>query len=147
MKFQRHAKMTTAQMDMTPFAGVFFCLLIFVLLAEMAYIPVIQIELPGSRETGTGADGPVISIALYKDGQYFYRNQIISEADLSLRLKEATAAESGPITLYVDADKAVTQEQMSHLRDLACRAGIRRISEGFLPGPFDSPSASGPKPQ
>lgn len=145
MKFQRHVKMTTAHLDMTPFAGVFFCLLIFVLLAELVYTPGVLIELPASRAVGTGVDGPVISIALYKDGQYFYQNQLVGEAALFARLKAETAAESEPTTLYVAADKAVTQAQMSHLRDLATAAGIKRISEGFLPGPFDSPSGSAPR--
>jgi biopolymer transport protein ExbD len=143
MKFKRHAKMTTAHLDMTPFAGMFFCLLVFVLLAEGFYRPGVRIELPVGRGQGSAMEGRVVSIALDKNGQYFYQNQMISESDLSAKLKEQSAAESGPTTLYVAADKAVTQEQMSRLRDIAVAAGISRISEGFLPGPFDdSPSGS-----
>ena len=70
MKFPRNAKMLRGQMDVAPFAGVFFCLVIFVLLASLVYTPGVHIELPAAVEGMTGVDGPTFAVALDANGQF-----------------------------------------------------------------------------
>jgi hypothetical protein len=46
MRFPRNAKMFRGQMDAAPFAGVFFLLTLFVLLASFTYTPGVRLRLP-----------------------------------------------------------------------------------------------------
>ncbi len=142
MKFARNARIHRAQLDAAPFAGMFFCLLIFVLLASLVYTPGVHIQLPASTEPLPGIEGPTIAAAMDPTGQLYFRNQFISETNLYQELKSEVERHSGnsntPLTLIVQADKAVTLEQLNHLRDLAYSAGVRQMSQQVLPRIFDS---------
>jgi biopolymer transport protein ExbD len=138
MKFPRNARMLRNHFDVTAFASVFFCLLIFILLASLVYTPGAVIQLPDSISPLSGVDGPVIAVAL-KNGQIYFQNQVVlHDADLIQRLKAEAARQTEPLTLVVMADKNSTLEQLYHLRDIAATAGIRQISQQVLPRIFET---------
>ena len=139
MKFPRNARSLRGQLYAAPFACVVFCVLIFVLLSSLVYTPGVRIQLPESYSAVPGVDGPTLAVALDKNGQLIFQNQVIQEAELRQRLKSEVAAQSEPLTLCVWADEAVTLKQLNHLRDLAASAGIRQISQVVLPRAFDQP--------
>jgi biopolymer transport protein ExbD len=139
MKFPRNARMLRNHFDVTAFASVFFCLLIFILLASLVYTPGAVIQLPDSISPLSGVDGPVVAVALDKNGQIYFQNQmVLHDADLIQRLKVEAAHQAEPLTLVVMADKNVTLEQLYHVRDIAATAGIRQISQQVLPRIFES---------
>ena len=148
MKFPRNARIFRGHLDATPFAGVVFCLLIFVLLASLVYTPGVRIQLPASVSSQTGGmtgvsglagvDGRAIVVGLAASGELYFQNQIVLETNLQQRLKAEVGSQAEPLTLVVQADQAVTQKQMHHLRDLAASAGIQQILEQVLPRAFDA---------
>lgn len=138
MKFPRNAKIFRGHLDATPFAGVFFCLLIFVLLGSLVYTPGVQISLPESSTVLPGVDGPSLAVAVDAAGQFYFKNQLIQGTNLLQCFKEEVARQTEPLTLIVQADKNVTNEKLGRLRDLAAQAGIKNIHEAVLSRPFDS---------
>jgi biopolymer transport protein ExbD len=138
MKFPRNAKIFRGHLDVTPFAGVFFCLLVFILLGTLVYTPGVQINLPDSASTLSGVSGPVLAVAVDPNGQFYFENQLIQGPNLQRRLQTEATRQSEPLTLVVLADKAVTQDQLNNLYELARRAGIRQIHLAALPRAFDS---------
>ena len=60
MKFPRNARISRGHLDAAPFAGVLFCLLIFLLLASLVYTPGVLINLP------TSASSSICNISLPK---------------------------------------------------------------------------------
>ncbi|HEX3798800.1 MAG TPA: biopolymer transporter ExbD [Verrucomicrobiae bacterium] len=139
MKFPRNARISRGQLDAAPFAGVLFCLLIFVLLSSLVYTPGVRIDLPESVSVLPGVDGPAVAVAMDANGQLYFQNQIIVATNLLKRLQSEVARQSEPVTLVVEADKAATLEQLNRLRDLAASAGIKQISQAVLPRVFDKP--------
>ena len=145
MKFPRNARMLRNHFDVTAFAGVFFCLLIFIVLASLVYTPGVVIHLPESAAPLTGVDGPAIAVAIDVNGQLYFQNQIITQdADLEQRLRAEVSRQKEPVTLVVQADKNVTLERWNHLRDIATSAGIKTISQAVLPRAFGSRTSKTP---
>jgi biopolymer transport protein ExbD len=146
MKFPRNARIFRGQLDAAPFASVFFLLVIFVLLGTLLYAPGIQVKLPSAGDLLlAGTDRPTISIAVTTNAIYL-DNQLITENELSNRLHAATQKTSEPLTLVVQADKDVTEEQLFRLRVLASEAGIQDLLLATLPRVFDSSSGGRPQP-
>jgi biopolymer transport protein ExbD len=134
MKFPRNARIFRGQLDAGPFAGVFFCLVIFVLLAALVYTPgVSMIQLPISTTPLGGVEGPTAVVAVDSHGQLYFRNRTIEEKELQTRLREEVKKYAEPLTLIVMADKNVTVEKLDVLIDLGKSAGITRFSQARLP--------------
>lgn len=138
MKFPRNAKIFRSHLDATPFAGVFFCLLIFILLGTLVYTPGVHITLPSSSSALPGVDGPTLAVAVDSNGQFYFENQLIQGVNLQNRLKAEAARQKEPLTLVVLADGKATEEQVNRLYDIAANAGIKQIHKAALPRAFDS---------
>ncbi len=144
MKFPRNARMFRGHLDAAPFAGVFFCLVIFVLLASRLYTPgVYMIQLPESQTSLPGVAGPTLAVAMDSKGQLFFENHPIQGKELQWRLREEVKKSTEPLTLVVMADKDVTLEKMDSLYDLGKAAGITRFSQARLLRQFDQPGGLG----
>jgi biopolymer transport protein ExbD len=144
MKFPRNARMFRGHLDAAPFAGVFFCLIIFVLLASRLYTPgVSMIQLPESQTELSGVQGPTLAVAMDPKGQLYFQNQIIQAQKLEVRLREEVKKSTEPLTLVVMADKDVTLEKLDRLFDLGKAAGITRFSQARLLRQFDQPGGPG----
>lgn len=142
MKFPRKAKIFHGRLDAAPFAGVFFLLLIFLLLASLVYTPGVRIQLPEAAGL-PGTEHPTLAVALDARGRYFFENQIIRRADLKARLQEAVKKSSEPLTLIVRADKSVSYEALIRLTLLAREAGIKEALLATLPRTFDTGATGG----
>jgi len=144
MRFARNAKVFRGQLDAAPFAGVFFLLVIFAVLASLIYTPGVrtQIQLPEATDVA-GTDRPTIAVAVDASGQLYFENQLVQEVQLKPRLRAAVTNSTEPLTLVVLADKAVTYERLIRLTLLAREAGIREALLATRPRPF-APSPAGP---
>src|ERR1043165_9380664 len=138
MKFPRHARIFRGQLDVAPFAAVFFLLVIFLLLASLLYTPGVRLELPTGGEL-PGVEGDTISVAIDSSGRMYYENQWIEENELRLRLRKAVNRSASPPTLIVHMDKKVTFDQQLHLGLLARDAGISHTVLATLPNPLSAP--------
>jgi biopolymer transport protein ExbD len=139
MKFPRNARIFRGELDAAPFAMVFFLLVIFLMLGSLVYTPGVRIRLPvGSDLPGT--DKPTVSVAIDANGQLYFQNQWIEESELQNRLRRAVSASSEPLTLLVQADKAVSYEMLTRLTLLARDAGISDALLATLPRPFGEPT-------
>jgi biopolymer transport protein ExbD len=136
MKFARHVTIFRGQLDTAPFAGVFFLLVMFMMLASLVYTPGARLELQLPRaENLPGSDKPSVSVAIDADGRLYYENQRVEEADLRRRLQEAARRSPEPLTLVVQADKAVSYETWLRLALLGRDAGMTNTLLATLPRP------------
>jgi biopolymer transport protein ExbD len=142
MKFPRNAKIFRGQLDVAPFAGVFFILVMFLLLATLIYTPGVAINLPVSATDAAVIQGPRVAVAVDKNGRLFYENQLIEARDLKNRLQMAAAESPEPLTLVVMADKAAEYQMCVNLAELARDAGIKKAQMVTLPRPFDRHSTN-----
>jgi biopolymer transport protein ExbD len=148
MKFPRNAKIFRGQLDAAPFIGVFFLLVIFLVLASLVYTPGVEmkIRLPETSAEPPGVAGPTLAVAVTSGGQLFYENQLIQKKELQARLREASRSSPEPVTLVIQADKTITLETLLELRQLAADAGIKTIAPEVLPRVFDRPRAGSSPP-
>lgn len=145
MKFPRNARILRSQLDAAPLASVFFLLVIFMMLGSLAYTPGVHIELPVTDAKGglndlPGTDKPTFTVAVDAGNRLFHANQLITEAELKTRLGQAASNSPAPLTLVVQADKAVTLESYVRLTVLAREAGVYSSLLATLPR-FAAPPA------
>ena len=140
MKFTRNATILRGQLDAAPFAAVFFLLVIFMMLGSLVYTPGARLELHLPHADGLpGTDRPAVSVAIDADGRLYYENQWIEESELRRRLQAAVKKSAEPLTLVVQADKAVSYEMCLRLALLGREAGISEALLATLPRPYASP--------
>ena len=124
MRFPRNARLFRGQMEVAPFAGVFFLLLIFLLLnSSMVFTPGVPIHLPDGANLPGIATRTVV-VAVDEGGQIYFENQVSDVTRLKPRLQEAVAKTPEPLTLIVQADQKVRYETLIPLLLLAKSVGI-----------------------
>ena len=133
MKFQRNAKILRSPFELAPFAAVFFCLVIMLMLGALLPVPGIPLRLPTVPNL-PGTDRPTVAMAVDAEGRFFFGNQMVSETQLISSLSDAVKNARQPLTLVIHADKAVTEDQLIHLAVVAQGAGIQDALLATLPG-------------
>ena len=139
MKFKRHARPLQNRLDAAPVASVFFLLVIFMMLGSLVYTPGVRVQLPFADDL-PGVEKPTVTVAVDASNRLYFDSQLVSEAGLKSRLQDALAKSPEPLTLVVQADKAVTQENLMHLWLLARDAGIRHVQQATLPRLIAAPA-------
>ena len=145
MKFRRQMKLLPVRLDAAPFAGVFFCLVIFLLLGQLLYTPGVRVQLPEAAGL-PGTEGLTLSVALDGAGVLYFENQRISREDLGTRLGAAVKHAGEPLTLIVEADKAASYQALLDLTLLARQAGIPQALLSVLPRPGAGPGKNPHQP-
>jgi biopolymer transport protein ExbD len=129
MKFRRKARSLTGQLDMAPFASLFFLLLM--LLLFQTYLvppPGVKVELPVAGVPNLPATGaPWLAVAVDQVGRLYYQNQVVTEDELGRKLARRVRNSSVPLSLLLQADRRVPQETIMRLHALARRAGLREV--------------------
>ena len=144
MRFPRTNKIFRGQLEAAPFAGVFFLLVIFLLLSSsLVFIPGVPIRLPEAVNL-PGTANPTLVVALDATGQIYFENQLIPENQLKVKLRVAAETSKEPLTLVVQADKSVPYETLQRLLLLAGDAGIKEML--MATRPQVAPAAAPPKP-
>ncbi len=135
MKFPRNARIFRGQLDAAPFAAVLFLLVLFLMLGSRVYTPGVRLQLP-LADNLPGTDKPTVAVALDGQGRAYFENQVIDQKQLAVRLRQLAKESAQPLTLLVQADKAVTYEQLMRLTLLARDAGIMEAWLATLPRPL-----------
>jgi biopolymer transport protein ExbD len=144
VRFPRNTRIFRGQLDVAPYAGVFFLLVIFLLLnSSLVFVPGVPINLP-QTETLPGLEGPAVVVAVDETGRFYFDNQLVQESSLVEKLRKAMVAltqsaahdqktvarkgEAGEsVTLVVKADAKVEFKVLARLWLLAREAGITNL--------------------
>ncbi len=133
MRFHRTAKIFRGRVDAAPLAGIFFLLLIFLLMASLVYTPGVSVTIsptaltPPPIETYSSTAGPTMVVTVNVAGNFFFENQLINSEQLQSRLAASAMRARSPLTLIVLADKNVAYGVIMRLTQLAEKAGITNI--------------------
>ena len=134
MRFPHNAKIFRGQLDAAPFLGVFFLLIIFLLLnSTFVFTPGVPISLPEGVNL-PGPDKATAAVAVDEGGHYYFENQLCDEDRLRQRLQDAVSRSQQPITLVVQADKAARTEVLTKLGLLARPASGLELRAGLVSG-------------
>jgi biopolymer transport protein ExbD len=146
MRFPHHTKVFRGQLDAAPFLGVFFLLIIFLLLnSSLVFTPGVRISLPEAVNL-PGTDKPTAVVVVDADGHFYFENQICDGARLKVRLQAAVERTPEPITLVVQADKKASIEALVQLGLMARALGIREVLQAVRPPVTPMPIAPGGVP-
>jgi biopolymer transport protein ExbD len=140
MKFPRNSRLLRGPFDMAPFAAVLFLLVIFLMLGALVPISGLPLRLPVADNL-PGIDKPFVTIVVDANGRFYFANQIVTRDKLKSALKTAAQKSREPLTLVIQADKAVTYDQLVHLVLLAQEPGIgiTNLLLATLPGGVSPP--------
>lgn len=134
MKFPRNEKILRSPFEMAPFAAVFFLLVIFLAVAALLPTPGVPTRLDPPRAADLpGINEPSVAVAIDGSGRFYFKNQVVTEAQLQSGLSNAVRTASAPLTLVIHADKSVTYDQFLHVALLARDAGIVNSLLATLP--------------
>jgi len=139
MRYPRHAKIFRGQFEAVPYASVFFLLLMFLIFSSsLVFTPGVRIELPEAKDL-PGTLNPTLVVAVDSQAKLYYESQGVDED----RLKETLVAEvrrsKTPLTLLVQADKAVSYDVIVRLARIARDAGMHETLFATRPGLFSQP--------
>jgi biopolymer transport protein ExbD len=140
MKFPRNARVFRGTLEFTPYASVFFLLVLFVMLVSLVHTPGVRLNLPIANDL-PGTDKPSVHVAIDSNGRLYYRNQTVSEEKLKSELQ--SLAQGMDLTLVILLDKAVAADSILKLTLLAREAGITNSLLATLPRYGDETVESG----
>lgn len=125
MKFPRNTRIYRGQLEVAPFIGVFFLLIIFLVFnSGLVVTPGVPIRLPPMQNV-PGTFNPTLIVAVDASGQLYYENQVIMEEALRMRLQDEADRAREPFTLVIHADMNVRYEVLLRLGMLAQSVGIK----------------------
>ncbi len=114
--------------DCFAMASVFFILLLFIKLEPyLTSTPGINVNLPelDVGETGPGLEGPVLLVD--REGGLYFRHQVLNEDQLFAALRDLSQRTVFPSRLLIQADRALTLDQLSRIYALCRKAGITEV--------------------
>lgn len=133
MKFPRNVRILRGHLDATPYAMVFFLLVLFMLLlGSLVYTPGVRLNLPVAEDL-PGIDTPTVNVAMDANGRLYYENQGVEESYLTNKLHKAAMESASPLTIVILADQAVAYSNIIHLTLIAHEAGINDALLATLP--------------
>jgi biopolymer transport protein ExbD len=143
MRFPRNARVFRGQLDASPFVGVLFLLLIFLLLnSALVFTPGVPLELPESAGW-PGPTNPTVTVAVDGAGALYFQNQVTTEQELEVHLATA-AGQQQPLTMVLLTDRRVPSQTIVRLIALGRRLGIQDAWLATRPPPDASMPAEFP---
>ena len=121
-----------AEINMIPFIDVMLVLLIIFIITVPVIKHAVNIELPQASVNKVQDKPENVRLSVDAQGQYFWNDQRVDDADFANRLAAVAAQEPQP-ELHIRGDKAVRYERVAQAMATAQRAGVRKI--GFITEP------------
>jgi biopolymer transport protein ExbD len=121
-----------SQINTTPLVDVMLVLLIIFLITIPVVIHNIGLELPKERNLPTQTKPENIVIAVDRDGNVFWNNQFVDDAQLFARLKEIAVKKPQP-EVHIRGDREARYEFVGRVVFNCQRASILKI--GFITEP------------
>jgi biopolymer transport protein ExbD len=120
------------EINMTPLVDVMLVLLIIFIITVPVMKHSVNIDLPRATSTPQDAKPETIRLSVDAQGQYFWNEQPLAEADLLPRLAAEAKREPQP-ELHLRGDKDARYERVAQAMAAAQRSGLRKI--GFITEP------------
>jgi biopolymer transport protein ExbD len=120
------------EINMTPLVDVMLVLLIVFIITVPVMKHSVNIDLPRATSAPQDAKPETIRLSVDAQGQYFWNEQKITEAELAPRLQEAATHNPQP-ELHLRGDKEARYDRVAQALAAAQRSGIRKI--GFITEP------------
>ncbi|MBM3881504.1 MAG: hypothetical protein FJ387_17560 [Verrucomicrobia bacterium] len=129
MKFPRNVRLFTGQLDVAPFAAVFFLLVLFVLLqSSLAPTPGVRVQLPmATPPAPPGTDAPALVVTVDRHEQLYFDHQVTDQARLRAQLRLKVQQSREPLTLIIQADASVRHAAIVRVASVAGNAGIGQV--------------------
>jgi len=121
-----------SEINMIPFIDVMLVLLIIFIITVPVIQHAVNIDLPQASVEKVQDKPENIRFSVDAEGQYFWNDQRLSDAELDGMLTAAAAQEPQP-ELHIRGDKAVRYERVALAMAAAQKAGLRKI--GFITEP------------
>ena len=121
-----------AEINMIPFIDVMLVLLIIFIITVPVIKHAVNIELPQASVNKVQDKPENVRLSVDAQGQYFWNEQRVDDAEFARRLSASAAQEPQP-ELHIRGDKAVRYERVAQAMAAAQRAGLRKI--GFITEP------------
>jgi len=118
-----------SDINMTPLIDVMLVLLVIFMITAPLMTSSLKLDLPKTDAAQPSDTPQFISVALDRDGRYFYGDEAVDAVTFAARI--AAAAKKNPQTeVQLRADKAVPYGQVAELIGLVQEGGLSRI--GFV---------------
>ena len=133
MEFRRRRR-SERRLDITALIDVVLLLVIFFMISTSFIVqPGIKVKLPeaGTREEGAYED---LVVLITKEGELYYRDAKVTDAELRQRL-EADARAEGESVLVIKADEQALHGRVVKVMDMAKAEGITRLAIATTPKP------------
>ena len=122
-----------SDINTTPLVDVMLVLLIIFLITIPVVIQSVSVDLPKERNLPTQTKPENIIIAVNKDGDVFWNNQLVAEERMLLaRLREVATRQPQP-EIHIRGDKEARYESIGRVVFACQRMGILKI--GFITEP------------
>ena len=121
-----------SQINTTPLVDVMLVLLIIFLITIPVVVQNVTLDLPRERNLPTQTKPENIVIAVDRDGNVFWNNQFVDDAQLLRRLKEIAVLKPQP-EVHIRGDREGRYEFVGRVVYDCQRAGILKI--GFITEP------------
>ena len=120
------------EINMTPLVDVMLVLLIVFIITVPVMQHSVKVDLPRATSTPQDAKPETIRLSVDAQGQYFWNEQPLPDADLVPRLQQAAARDPQP-ELHLRGDKNPRYERVAQALAAAQRSGMHKI--GFITEP------------
>ena len=120
------------EINMTPLVDVMLVLLIIFIITVPVMKHSVNIDLPRASSQPQDAKPETIRLSVDGDGQYWWNEGKVSDADLPKLFAEAAAKKPQP-ELHLRGDRAVRYERVAQAMSAAQQAGLNKI--GFITEP------------
>lgn len=121
-----------SEINMIPFIDVMLVLLIIFIITVPVIKHAVRVDLPQASNEKLQDKPANVRVSVDAQGQYFWNDAPVSDAELPLRLAQAAGQEPQP-ELHIRGDKAVRYERVAQLMAQARQAGVQKI--GFVTEP------------
>src|SRR5213596_971979 len=121
-----------SEINTTPLVDVMLVLLIIFLITIPVVVQNVPLDLPRERNVPTQTKPENIVIAVDRDGNVFWNNQFVDDAQLFRRLKEVAVRQPQP-EVHIRGDREGRYEFVGRVVFNCQRAGIMKI--GFITEP------------
>jgi biopolymer transport protein ExbD len=144
VRFPRHAKVFRGQLEVAPFAGVFFLLVIFLLLhSSLVFLPGIRVQ---TDALASAAGEPAAEVLMVQQGRIVYRNTTWTLPDFLTWLEEQKRARRLAPRWVLRGTDAPAREVADRLQSAAGDLGVEflfREQTIELPSAVNLPGWSG----
>ena len=121
-----------SQINTTPLVDVMLVLLIIFLITIPIITKTVPVVLPKAVNIATKTKPENIVIAVDRDGNVFWNNQFVDDAQLFRRLKEVAVAKPQP-EVHIRGDRGVRYEAIGRTLYSIQRGGLTKV--GFITEP------------